>query len=130
MPKDVIDRVHELAAAEKVSQGLINSEGEDIFEPAMHLPETAGVDVSYESAGGEVSFENAENAGVDVSEDFAENAGVDVSEDFGEKLGNVSSKDIEKTGVDVSENEIENGSDNAKVDENLDYAKSLDELDD
>jgi len=107
------------------------------------------VDVSYE-------FENAENAGLDFSEDFGEdnaevdvqnagvdfsedfgeeNAGVDVPDDFGENLENV---DNENTGVEVSKNEIDNGvdvskkelvngSDNAEVDENLVYAKSLDD---
>jgi len=30
MPKDVIDRVHELAAADKVSRGTIYSEGEEL----------------------------------------------------------------------------------------------------
>jgi len=66
MPIDVIDRVHELAAADKVSRGTIYSEGEDIFEPAIHSTETARVDVSFETAGVDVELENAENAGVDV----------------------------------------------------------------
>ena len=68
--KYVIDRVNELAAAEKVSRGAIYSEGEDIFEPDMHSTETAAVDVSFEIAGVDVSFENA---GVDVSEDLKKN---------------------------------------------------------
>jgi len=62
MPKEVIDRVHKLAAADKFSRGTIYSEGEDIFEPAIHSTETAGVDVSFETAGVDVEFKNTENA--------------------------------------------------------------------
>ena len=62
MPKDVIHRVHELAATEKISQGTIYSEGEDNFKPAIHSTETAGVYVSFKTAGVDFEFENAENA--------------------------------------------------------------------
>ena len=102
MPEDIIDRVHELAAADKVSRGTIYSEGEDIFEPATHSTETEGVDVSFKTEGVDIEFENAENTGVDVSKNEIDN------------------------GVDVSKNEIDNGSDNAEVNENLDYPESLD----
>ena len=90
MPKDVIDRVHELAAADKVSRGTIYSEGEDIFEsegedilePAIHSTETAGVNVLFETAGVDVELENAEENAENELEN-AENAGVDLQENTG-----------------------------------------------
>jgi len=54
MPNDVIDSLHALAEADKVSRGTIYSEVEDIFEPNMQSSEIAGVVLA--------------NAGVDESE--------------------------------------------------------------